>query len=460
MNNKQIVADLNKLSIGYGNNKTIGLNFIPGYYAISEGDYESLKKKGQYFCSFICKINNLYKNAIKENDAHLLTLLESGILRHSVYRDQHRRLFTENKIDIPVLFRGDTTNLQEFCEFHVGYRGLGYCCGFRKIWEQYFDLPQNLHYSRLQHVIKKYAADLQQNISKIVFARQYGRKYALKNKEIDLFIQEAFGDSYIKRKKDEITRELKRSRCLSNDNSLPIRYLFISPKDPYVLSMTHDWISYFNQLLFRRCHNTVNQYLAGAALLEPEPNLLFSQKSITTLPYDERYSDLFTDDERKLFPRTYIIEKDRVYHFKEKKMTLDDIVALPRSKCTYIVKYAGLDLKKHSSGRAVYRLRKKNKKQVIAILEHAVKSYELYKEPWVIQEDISEKENVTYYDINEHEYRNARAYRLFRPFFMYDKKKGSIEIVDIYLTFREHDFCVSLNEDSIFGLADLIRNEN
>ena len=62
------VKELNRLSIGFDRNETIGLNVLPGYYSISNEKFEQLKKSAGHYCSLMRKINTLYKGAVANND--------------------------------------------------------------------------------------------------------------------------------------------------------------------------------------------------------------------------------------------------------------------------------------------------------------------------------------------------------------------------------------------------------
>ena len=448
MTNLKILEKLYSSEIGFSKSDGKGISFLTSYHYVDNNKYNEILIKGNVLAGLFKKINSLYKAAIKKNQTDLLCLLESGFLHREKAKMLHRELFLDGRENMPLIFRGDTPDLNQFVEFHAGFLGLGLLYAYRDAIEKYWEGAGLFNRSRMDlfNTIIKNA--LLSNSREVVFLKRPWR-----DQEISYFIKKIFSGESINMKKFCF--------LLFENNGIPnlqFKQLYTTPIDFYMIRIINkrrfNLDLFIQKFLFNRSYGVMKRSDRKKIVIEPPPNLLYEQKIPMAIVRDEKYRDFFTNEERNLFPETHVIKRDAALHFNGRNYSLSDIIDIPRGKRDFIVKYAGLDPWLNWGSRSVYRLKMISKKQVETLFSSAALSYERFKEPWIIQNDISCKENINYFDIHSLSVKSGEVYKLYRPYFIYRPDKNCIDVLDIFAFFR-NNFKVHAGENSVMGLVSV-----
>lgn len=438
---------MNSCNLGHRKKNKVGMNLLCRYHYIPAEEYNELKQRGRVLFQTLDKFNNIYADAIAKEDNELLPLLETGILRSRKIGALHRRMFFNGQRKLPLVFRADSTDLEQFIDFQVGLRGLGYIYALRKIMDKYFETGPYHNFERLSGLLSVFIKNLKADAQRITF---YPMPW--NPPEIDYFLKEMFlGGAARSGRLPKVLFSPERS------NGSVTRQLCVAPRDFYKhfrMGRSYFWNTWLQKIFLGFLLDAAGKHAGKESEVEPPPNLLLEQKTILALVRDEKFRGYFTRQEKAIFPETYIIRKGLKMQFDGKALTLQDIVDMPRPARSYIIKYAGLDFRINWGGRAVYRIRNLSKASTANIIRKAALSYEKYKEPWVLQKEVSCRENIEYLDTDAKLIKTGKMYKLYRPYFIYMADRNDIELLDIMLIFRDN-FKVHAKTDCVIGLASI-----
>ncbi|NQU74398.1 MAG: hypothetical protein HQ547_06815 [Candidatus Omnitrophica bacterium] len=452
-----ILKDLNNCKIGHHKRDNIGMNFLCGYYPVNHFELTDILEKARLLRGVFHKINLLYIDAISKADNYFLDIFESGILKQNrKIRNIHREIVTKKVDRLPLTFRADSPDLKHFVEFHSGIRGWGYLYAFRKVMDKYYGATSVFSSERIKKYCDILINELRGKKNFIVgFNGTYNgipeMEYLFNNCfrggviNINPYILHFFFNTNYKR------------FGLNYRDMLNLKLLFINPQRIYhglFRKMAFSWNSCIHKIIFNGCHEILKLYKEGLIDIEPTQNLLYDNKSIMALVWDDRYRGVFNDEERSIFPRTHFVRSGMRMQFSDGSYEIEDIIRMSPKNRRFILKYAGLNLAINFGGRTVFRLKTLSKKSTEKVLRKAVYLCENRGQPWIIQEDVSCKSDVKYFDIEQKKIHEDTLYKLYRPFFIYNSSTDNVEIVDIMMFFR-NNFKVHAVDNGIFGLVDL-----
>ena len=436
----KILDNLNNCSIGYDRKKNIGINFLTRYHAINRAQHEHVCQRGRLLSGVIDKINAIYCQAISDNDRELLRLLESGMLKNKRIRQIHRDLYSAGLSKEPLPFRADSAGLLGgFVEYHLGFTGLGFLSAFRRIMEEYYGAAGFFNYRRLQEVSAQCAQAIQDGYDQLNFFFRYSPM----SREVGYYFREVFYPQAGRSLFGSADKEAKVKLVL---DSVRLFYIAIERELPFF------WNKHWQQLIFNPWHDLITKYLRGKAGIIPVPYLLHEQKICMALLYQPRFSSLFSEAEKSIFPKTSLVARGNKICAESGEYSLDEIINLAQNKRRFILKYAGLNLRTNWGGQRVYSLKWQTKKGAGKLISKALSDYEKLNEPWIIQEDISSRVRQEYFDISSKEAREDELYSLFQQFFVHLPKEDNTELLDISLLLRKN-FLVHKQKDAVFGLV-------
>jgi len=408
-------------------------------YVIGMHDIVALEKHIRVLKSFLCKINLLYASAIRKNDEHFLSLVETGILKQKSMRDWHRRLFIDRPPVLPQVMRLDMPRLDAICEYHAGYKGLGTLIAMRQKAEREGRVDGYFTVDRWQRFISLLQASL--------FAGGFEYYEGAEGfREIEDFLG-LFCEGDLPKINVKEVGFGKQYRALRKT------IVFRSPQLLYrgaFHSFSFYWNDYLQSLVPNKAYEIFRRYVKNDIVLDPPPNLLYENKVVTAIVSDARYADFFTLEERALFPQTVLLDKHASVFLDGKKLTLAALLELPKKKHRFVVKYAGLDLRLNFGGKRVYDLQSLSRRQKKALIHNAIKKYEKCGEPWILQErvdsaQLSEGSRSTRYE-------QQCKYKLFRPYVYFPPRDEDPFLVDMRVFYRNY-YKVTANSDCLHGLV-------
>lgn len=392
-----------------------GLRRFKEAYAISQHKYENLMSMGETLQDLLKKVNELYRKAILANDRLFLSFWETGFLRNNAIRKTHRRFFLNNAYMLPHIIRIETTDCKHIIEYHAGWKGTELLRNVEKLKEYYASYPH--------HTAYYYEGWETFQGLKILLESIFGAIHVKKG--LELFKQDYIDPALV----------IQRSPHVLFQGWLP--------------QITARW----NPLMQRVCYNGLyalyQRFSKGEIIIDPPPNMLLESKILPAIMNHERYGDLFTEKERTLFPQTSLITKALQIKHEKGILSLDTIATLPKSARRYIIKYAGANMKRNFGGKNVFLLSAYSKKGARDLLHYALKDWQLYKEPWIIQENVSHKEIMSWKGEDATRYTQP-LYRLLRSYFLNDEKKKQIKHIGSLLFLRSF-FKVHACSDSIYA---------
>jgi hypothetical protein len=124
---------------------------------------------------------------------------------------------------------------------------------------------------------------------------------------------------------------------------------------------------------------------------------VFDQKIIYALPFLPETESFFTEQVRSFFIPTYLIDEDLCYVEDGSETNLNELLARPRGKRRYFLKYGGQDTNRNWGSRDVLMLwtvTAENRPRLIERVSNDIKKGE----PWVLQPFRPRQEVVGYYD--------------------------------------------------------------
>jgi hypothetical protein len=159
------------------------------------------------------------------------------------------------------------------------------------------------------------------------------------------------------------------------------------------LVRSHDFVSLLNHNFFAERMELCRQ---GRVYFDLPPVGLFDGKLIMAWPFWSRTRDAFSDDHRRLFPYTAVIEPDKVELPDGSEVTLEEFLRLPGAERDFFVKYAGTDVGINWGSRAVYLARTLSRGQA-ADLAARIRADMERNRFWVIQQSLRKKEPVSFW---------------------------------------------------------------
>ncbi len=179
----------------------------------------------------------------------------------------------------------------------------------------------------------------------------------------------------------------------------------------------------------------------GELLFSTQPNILFDEKAIYLLPFYRKTRDCFSDDVRKLFPFTSVIENGGFFDEQDVFVHLDEFVKRPKEERRFFLKYGGPDTNRNWGSRSVYRL---NGNDCEALLGMAKKKSE-NGEVWLLQRDCSMNDD-TFYSEDISRIRNNKLYVKLSSFY------GKDILFGVKIMARKH-FKVHGQDDTYTGIG-------
>lgn len=442
-----VFEEINSYSLGFSNSYSIGMNLLRGYHHIPAQKNDELQNKGRLLLRALRGVNALYKNAIVKKDEDLLLLFETGMLRDAKIKALHRSGFLEGRQQLPLLFRADSTDLGQFVDFQVGMRGLGYIYALRTAMSNSVGDDAYYNLERLHGLLDMFVSNLKANAHRLIFWP------APWNFPDDgYFLGKIFPG--MAASGNALPRVLFK---LEQANGSVIKQLYVAPRDFYRQSKMGAgfyWNAWLQRLFFNFWFDAIEKYRKKELEIEPPPNLLHEQKLLSALVHDEEFSGYFSPEEKELFPETYVIKRGLKIQSDGRTYTLQDIVEMPRNERSYVIKYAGLDFNNNWGGRAVYRIRKISKMGTENVIKTALLSYERRRDPWILQREVSCRENVEYLDMDTKAIRVKNLYKLYRPYFICMPDKDETALLDTLVLFRGN-FKVHATKDCVIGLTSV-----
>jgi hypothetical protein len=131
----------------------------------------------------------------------------------------------------------------------------------------------------------------------------------------------------------------------------------------------------------------------GKLIFDLPPLLIFDQKMILCLPFLDGTKDEFSDEIREVLAYTYPISPRGFRDLDGQWVAIESFLNRPPKHRRYFLKYGGCDTTLNWGSRAVFRL---DSNEAPGLIEVALRDTEAGR-PWVIQPDVSSKENVMFY---------------------------------------------------------------
>lgn len=173
------------------------------------------------------------------------------------------------------------------------------------------------------------------------------------------------------------------------------------------------------------------------------PYILFDQKATLALPFWSKTKEAFSDDIRDLIIYSTPLLTDLIELENGEILSIEEFSKKPQSKRKYYLKYAGSDVTKNWGSRGVYRLSNESSIGCETLLKKCLKASE-QGNIWMIQKEISNKENISYYD-------KDGTVKIDKRNVKYSTFYGPMEVIGILGYYRKH-FKVHGQNDTILSL--------
>jgi hypothetical protein len=144
----------------------------------------------------------------------------------------------------------------------------------------------------------------------------------------------------------------------------------------------------------------LNRASEGELSYDYPPLCIFEQKLLMALPFLPETRERFDDEIRGIFPWTTILFPDGCTLWDGVRITCDGLANLPRRDRRFFVKYAGSDPSRNWGSRAVYYAGDYTARRLRALLTTITDEFRAGGGCWIIQEAVSERSNVSYYEID------------------------------------------------------------
>ena len=113
-------------------------------------------------------------------------------------------------------------------------------------------------------------------------------------------------------------------------------------------------------------------YLLGKIEIEPTPCLLYDQKVWLILPFDPRSRSFFTDEERSLFPETYLVSPEYIPSLDLGLTSWLELANSPAGKRRWILCTLDLDPVRRGSATQVWNLEDENRERIRQLINAAL----------------------------------------------------------------------------------------
>jgi hypothetical protein len=182
--------------------------------------------------------------------------------------------------------------------------------------------------------------------------------------------------------------------------------------------------------------------VAGRVIFDLPPVLVFDQKLPLCLPFFEETRSLFSNEIRDILAYSYPVFENGFRDFDGEWVDIQDFIKRPRARRRYFLKYAGCDVSVNWGSRSVFRL---NDNKAGALLRMATDDAKRGRF-WLIQPEISEKEQISYFDKNGGGEVRRELTAKYSCFY------GPTKLVGIRTMHRRH-YKVHGQEDTVLGVA-------
>lgn len=202
---------------------------------------------------------------------------------------------------------------------------------------------------------------------------------------------------------------------------------------------SHSVFGLVSENLFRR---RLEQCAQRELWFDLPPLVIFDQKMMLALPFLDETREAFDDNIRDILSHTYPVTADGFRDADGQWVTIGEFLARSHSKRRYFLKYAGADTNRNWGSRSVYRL---TNNKADALLKHAIEDG-TNGLPWIIQPEIAEKENITFFGRESDGIEQTRLTAKYSAFY------GPSGLVGLRTMHRNHHN-VHGQADTIIGLA-------
>jgi hypothetical protein len=139
----------------------------------------------------------------------------------------------------------------------------------------------------------------------------------------------------------------------------------------------------------------IRRLIEGESVYDLPPVALFDQKLLLAFPFWDETREYFCDAVRDLFPYTTVLTADGLRLESGDWVTPEQFAALPRSRRSYFLKYAGTDVARNWGSRGVFHLGKLSHQACEAQLRAATNRYG-EGERWILQHERATEEEVSF----------------------------------------------------------------
>lgn len=157
---------------------------------------------------------------------------------------------------------------------------------------------------------------------------------------------------------------------------------------------SHDCFSLYHHNFFA---DRLERSEKSECFFDLPPIALYDTKLIMAWPFWSRTREHFSDEVRALFPYTALIEADGVELSNGEKVDIQQITAIGNKQRNFFVKYAGTDVARNWGSRAVFSLKSFTSVKCQELLR-TITEESSQGQPWILQESVTNKEEVTYWE--------------------------------------------------------------
>ena len=154
---------------------------------------------------------------------------------------------------------------------------------------------------------------------------------------------------------------------------------------------SHDFISLPTHNFFTE---RMSRCSLGEVFFDLPPSVLFDVKLIMAWPFWEKTREAYTDETRRLFPYTTLIEPNGIELEDGNRLTIEQFCSRPKQLRDYYVKYAGTDINVNWGSQSVFSAKTFSGKKLKELMEHVLSDWELGRY-WILQASGQTKEHVS-----------------------------------------------------------------
>lgn len=169
-------------------------------------------------------------------------------------------------------------------------------------------------------------------------------------------------------------------------------------------------------------------YLHSSLEIEPMPCLLYDQKVSAILPFDPRSRKFYTDEERDLFPETYLVSPEYIPSLDLGLTSWLELANFPAGKRRWILKYAGPDPSRRGSATQVWNLEDESRERIRQLINAALVDCQ-GGQHWIIQRKVKRKFSVTYLGLDDALHTDAMYARVNPMFYLGSGREDVLGVV-------------------------------